>query len=84
MVHAGGDRGMRELEQDGAAPAGNDDHLAVDLPGDAVGPGPHVVRSEQARAHRRAMALQCIAGRARRNREGHVPESLHAVGAGVQ
>ena len=58
VVHGGGDRGMRQLQQDGPAPTGDHDHLAVDLPADAVGPGPHVVRSEQARAYRRAMALK--------------------------
>jgi hypothetical protein len=49
---------MRQLEQDGAAPAGGDDHLAVDLPGSAFGPDRHVVRSEQAGAYRRAMAME--------------------------
>ena len=52
VVHAGGDRGMRQLEQDGAAPAGDHDDLAVDLPGDASRAGAPVVRSEEARTYR--------------------------------
>ena len=58
VVHAGGNGGMRQLEQDGTAPAGNHDHLAVDLPGNAFRPGAHVVRSEQACPYGRAMALE--------------------------
>lgn len=57
-INAGGNRGVGKLEQDGSAPTGDDDHLAIDLPGRAPGAGPHVVRTEQARAHRFAMALQ--------------------------
>jgi hypothetical protein len=57
IMYAGGDRGMRELEQDGTAPSGYDDDLAVDLPGDAVGSAAHGLRSEQARADRRAMEV---------------------------
>jgi hypothetical protein len=49
---------MRQLEQDGAAPAGDHHHLAVDLPCNAAGPGTHVVRSEQARAYGLVMALE--------------------------
>jgi hypothetical protein len=49
---------MRHLEQDGPAPPGDDDHLAVDLPGGASRPGPHVAGSEQALAHGLAMALE--------------------------
>jgi hypothetical protein len=58
IVHAGGNGRMRQLEKDGAAPAGDDDHLTVDLPGGAFGRGRHMVRSEQAGAHRRAMTLE--------------------------
>jgi hypothetical protein len=57
VVYAGGDRGMRQLEQDGTAPAGDHDHLAIDSPGDAIGPGAHVLRSEQAGPDRRAVAF---------------------------
>jgi hypothetical protein len=40
LMHAGGDRRMRQLEQDGPRPAGHHDHLAIHFPGDAVWPGP--------------------------------------------
>lgn len=60
MVHAGRHRWMRQLEQDGSAPAGDHDRLAVDLPGDAVGPGAPVVRPEETRAYRVAMPLDPI------------------------
>src|SRR6185295_2254507 len=42
VVHAGRDRGMPKLKQNGPAPADDDDHLAVDFPGDAFGPGAHM------------------------------------------
>ncbi len=57
-MHAGGNGRMRQLQQDGAAPARDDDRLAVDLPGDAAGTGAPVVRAEQARTYSRAMALE--------------------------
>ena len=58
VTHAGGDCGMRQLEQDGTAPAGNDDHLAIDLPRDALGSGPYIIRLQQARAYIKTMALE--------------------------
>ena len=60
VVHAGGNRGMRQLKKDGTAPGGDDDHLAVDLPGDAFGAGPGVPRAEQPRAYSPAMSVKCI------------------------
>jgi hypothetical protein len=54
---------MRQLEQDGTAPAGDHDHFAVDLPGNAFGPDPYVIRLEQARAYSRAMAFERICAR---------------------
>ena len=34
VVNAGGDQGMGELQEDGAAPAEKDDTLGIDAPGD--------------------------------------------------
>ena len=57
-MHAGGNCGMRQLEEDGTAPTSDHDHLAVDFPTDAFRPGPHVVGSEQARAYSGTVALE--------------------------
>jgi hypothetical protein len=43
---------MRELQEDGAAPAGNDDDLAIDFPADAAWPGAMETEACQARADR--------------------------------
>ena len=60
MMHAGGNRGVRELQQDVTASAGDHDHFAVDLPGDAAGPRPEVIGSKQAGAHGRAVLLNWV------------------------
>src|SRR5262245_54519270 len=48
---------MRELEQDRPAPAANDDHLPIDLPGGAPRPGPNVLRAGEPVRHRGAVSL---------------------------
>lgn len=58
MMHAGCDRRMRELQQDRAPPAGDDDRLAIDLPADTAPPGADVPRGEQPCAHSVPMAIE--------------------------
>ena len=71
IVHAARDERVRELQQNRPQPAGNDDDLPVDLPGDAVRPGPAHLRASQTGADRRAMVLD-----GGRRGGGHIQLSL--------
>jgi hypothetical protein len=56
--HARGNERMRELQENGAAPTGNHDDLAIDLPGDGARIQPDRARAGEPRANRRAMPVE--------------------------
>ena len=58
LVDRGGDRRMRQLKQDGAAPAGDDDRFAVEPPADAARTRPDHVRPGEPHTHGAAMTLK--------------------------
>src|SRR5262249_2695885 len=49
---------MRQLQENGAAPPGDDDDLAIDFPGDGARTRSHGAGAKQPRANRRTMSFE--------------------------